>query len=149
MTNIIMTKDATVKLYFNEQNKELLLLRMIYGKIGTLSAWFARGKLLRYKEDEFKEKGWDIVLKVVENTPAFDPDDKAELDRMNSAQRCKYYKAHKVVDLNISSDAVLLWPYKKVNDRGGMEGKEKIVLTLPITNQSFWEKLMEAFEKAD
>lgn len=144
-----MTKDATVKLYFNEQKKEILILIMIYGKIGTLSAWFARGNFLRYKADEFKEKGWDIVLKVVDNIPAFDPDDKAELDRMNSAQRSKFYKAHKVVDLNYSSGAVLLWPYKKVNDSGGMEGKEKIVLASPITNQSFWEKLMEAFEDAD
>lgn len=145
-----MSKDVTIELYFNKKTKEILLLNFSYGKRGTLSGWWGQGNLLRCEEDEFRVKGWDIISEVIKNQPVFNPDDKSEIGRMNSAEQRKFYNTHKKVGLYFyARGEVQLWPYKKDNESEGMIGKEKIPLTPPVSNQIFWEKLMEAFEKAD
>lgn len=145
-----MNRDVTIKIFINMRTKEILLLNMVFGKIESLTAWFAQGSFLRYKEEEFKIKGWDVISWIVENQPNFDPNDKSELELMNSGQTRKFYKEHKDVSLNFdSSGEIYLTPFGKVNLYGGGVGKGKIILIPPITNESFWEKLMEAFEKSD
>lgn len=140
--------NKSISIYLNKRTREILLVNKLYGTIGTLTGWFERGNLLRYKANEFKEQGWDMVLQVIENQLAFDPNDKSELDQMSSAKQSKFDREHKCVGLYFdSSGEIYLVPFKK--ESGGGVGKEKIILGSPITNEPFWEKLMEAFEKSD
>lgn len=150
LEKIIMPQNVNINLFLNMQTNEITILRMIEGEIGTLSGLWGQANLLRYRPEEFQEKGWDIILEIIKNMPSFDPSDKSEIARMTPAQQRKFYKVHKSVSLYVySAGEVHLWPSRKVNESGGSVGQEKIVLTPPVTNQIFWEKIMDAFERAD
>lgn len=143
-----MPKIITYTIFMNKQTKNILVLHMLEGKVGTLAGLWGQGDLLKYAAAEFQAKGWDLIINANNNIPIFDPADKSEIGRMTTTQQRHFYKEHGSVSLYIySSGEIHLWASEKLNDRGGTVGKEKIVFKTPVTNELFWEKLMEAFEK--
>lgn len=108
------------------------------------------GDLVRIEPSDMQDRGLDLVLRHIGRFGAADSRIGSEFQRMTPALRRKFSIDHKSVTVEQRDNKTLvLEPSRR--DRGGWLGcpDEATVISLPMSNEKFFELLKAIFDKSE
>ncbi|HIJ72032.1 MAG TPA: hypothetical protein HPP87_11825 [Planctomycetes bacterium] len=108
------------------------------------------GQLQNVSHDQMIGHGLDYILKDFQNFGGRERTEKSEIEKMSNSEYRKFNRDHYFVGVGIDNQNTLrINPMHKC--RGGHVSKEgeEIYIQLPCSNEEFYNKLMEAFEKCE
>jgi hypothetical protein len=134
-------------IYVNKETKDFILEN---------SAWTEEyggliigcGPSVHISNNEMKTSGVEIVLRNLKGFFNRKKNEKTEYEMMTKNQQQKFLREHNLVSIYLDKNNFLeILPWKR--EGGGHIGipEGKIVVNLPCTNEEFYQKLMESFEK--
>jgi hypothetical protein len=141
-----MKMPPAISVYLNQNTSEFSLLS--YALDPVMGVGVGCGDFKRLSSDEMKNDGLDIILKDFEEFPyrRKNKDEICELGRMSPKEQRKFKKEHKFVDISQNKENQLeLAPMKRI--KRGYAGCQVTIVSLPTTNEKFFETLMKVFEE--
>ena len=138
-----------VDVYFSEATGEFAVLRNVRDK--KTGAWAKADDFIRLSGEMMKADGLKIALELMSMSEQQEEGALSELDRMNSKERRRFHKGHKLVWLSRSSNSTItMMPMLKYRIEGGI-GQPEHAMEFDISQGAggFYEALVATFEHSD
>ena len=106
------------------------------------------GPFIHISNEKMKENGLSIIRQNLDSFFYRKVTEKSEYGKMTNTEEQRFLKNHKNVGIHLENkECLTLLPMPR--EGGGYIGKpeDRINVNLPCTNEEFYQKLMEAFDK--
>lgn len=138
-----MLKEGALDLLVNRKTNDVLVCKYALKTKGTLTGWFAYGRLYRTSVEEIMSQGLEFVQKIIRDEQADYVDEKAEIEKKPGPGISK----HKFVSIRVFDGEVSISPMAVKRNWAGIS-KYTIKLKFPVDHEAFTSALERAIKDA-